>query len=108
MTMTKLANRACKSTFIASFRTDQSSNDYISSLCKQKLFKPALEAFDYLRERTNFQVKPSTYAHLFSACSSLRSLEEGRRVHEYILTSNYQPDTIPSNHILNMYENADH
>ncbi|CAI9264302.1 unnamed protein product [Lactuca saligna] len=103
MSMATLANRACRPIALSNFRTDQSSNDHISSLCKQKLFKAAMDGFDFLRERTNFQVKPSTYAHLFSACSSLRSLEEGRRVHEHILASNYHPDMILCNHILNMY-----
>lgn len=85
------------------FRTEQYSNDYISSLCKQKLYDEALEAFDFLHKNTSFPIRPSTYAQLISACSSLRSLEQGRKIHLHILASKCQPDVILNNHILNMY-----
>ncbi|GAY59673.1 hypothetical protein CUMW_196320, partial [Citrus unshiu] len=79
------------------------SNDYISSLCKQNLYNEALVAFDFLQNNTNFRIRPSTYAGLISACSSLRSLQLGRKVHDHILSSNCQPDVVLHNHILNMY-----
>ncbi|KAJ4704849.1 Pentatricopeptide repeat-containing protein [Melia azedarach] len=85
------------------FRTEQFSNDYISSLCKQNLHSEALEAFDFLKNNTNFRIRPSTYARLISACSSLRSLEQGRKVHDHILASKCQPDIVLHNHMLNMY-----
>ncbi|KAJ0028180.1 hypothetical protein Pint_35582 [Pistacia integerrima] len=85
------------------FRTEQFSNDYISSLCKQKLYNEALKAFDFLHKNTSFSIKPSTYAQLMSACSSLRSLEQGRKIHLHMLASECQPDVILNNHILNMY-----
>lgn len=85
------------------FRTEQYSNDYISSLCKQKLYDEALGAFDFLHKNTSFPIRPSTYAQLISACSSLRSLEQGRKIHLHILASKCQPDVILNNHILNMY-----
>ncbi|KAI8556390.1 hypothetical protein RHMOL_Rhmol05G0249200 [Rhododendron molle] len=85
------------------FKTEQSSNDYISSLCKQSLFKQALEAFDSLQKDTNFGVKPSTYAHLISACASLRSVEHGRKVHHHILANSFKQDIILQNHVLNMF-----
>ncbi|GFZ11125.1 tetratricopeptide repeat (TPR)-like superfamily protein [Actinidia rufa] len=85
------------------FKTEQSSNDYISSLCRKTLFKQALEAFDLLQKFTNFHVKPSTYAHLISACSSLRYVEQGRKIHNHILTHSCKPDLILQNHLLNMY-----
>lgn len=85
------------------FRNEQSSNDYISSLCKRKLFKEAFDAFDFLVKNTKYNVYPSTYARLVSFCSSLRLLHYGRKVHEHILSSDYQTDTILQNHILNMY-----
>ncbi|XAR69052.1 hypothetical protein NMG60_11000508 [Bertholletia excelsa] len=85
------------------FKTEQSSNDFISSLCKQNLFKQALETFGFLQKHTNFHLKPSTYAHLISACSSLRSLEEGRKIHNHLLTHICKPDIILQNHLLNMY-----
>ncbi|CAK9184405.1 unnamed protein product [Ilex paraguariensis] len=92
-----------QSLVLPNFVTQQSSNDYISSLCKQNLFKEALEAFDLLREKTNHHVNPSTGAHLISACSSLKSLDYGKKIYNHILTSNCQPDMILQNHILNMY-----
>lgn len=85
------------------FKTELSSNDYINSLCKQRLFKEALDAFDLLQQNTNFHIWVGTYAHLLSACSSMRSLEHGRKIHTSILSSRCQPDMILNNHILNMY-----
>nr|XP_004246925.1 pentatricopeptide repeat-containing protein At3g53360, mitochondrial [Solanum lycopersicum]XP_010326034.1 pentatricopeptide repeat-containing protein At3g53360, mitochondrial [Solanum lycopersicum] len=85
------------------FRNEQSSNDHIILLCKQKLFKQALESFELLERNTTYNLYPSTYAQLVSACSSLRSLPYARRVHTHILASNYQPDMIFQNHLLNMY-----
>lgn len=85
------------------FRTEQFSNDYISSLCKQNLYNEALVTFDFLQNNTNFRIRPSTYAGLISACSSLRSLQLGRKVHDHILSSKCQPDVVLHNHILNMY-----
>lgn len=90
-------------TVLPNFKTEQFSNDYISSLCRQKLFKEALKAFDFLQTNTSFQIKLSTYAHLISACSSLKSIEHGKKIHSYIQDSNCQPDIILQNHILNMY-----
>ncbi|KAA8518791.1 hypothetical protein F0562_016435 [Nyssa sinensis] len=98
-----IVNSSIRLAVSPNFKTEQSSNDYISSLCKQRLFKEALEAFDFFQKNTNFHVNPSTYAHLISSCSSLRSLEHGRKIHNHIRTSNCQPDIILQNHILNMY-----
>lgn len=81
----------------------QSINDCLSSLCKQKLFIEALRLFDSSEKNPKCQVYPSTYAHLISACSSLRSTEYGRKIHKHILKSSFQPDMILANHILNMY-----
>ncbi|XP_027071444.1 pentatricopeptide repeat-containing protein At3g53360, mitochondrial [Coffea eugenioides] len=85
------------------FQNEQSSNDYISSICKQKLFKEALKAFDFIEKNTSYNVYPSTYTHLISSCASLRFLERGRKIHKHILMSNFQADMILQNHILNMY-----
>lgn len=85
------------------FKNEQSFNDHISSLCKQKLFKDALRGFDILEQNEDYIIYPSTYAHLISACASLMSLEYGKRIHDHILKFNLQPDVILENHILNMY-----
>ncbi|XP_010277183.1 PREDICTED: pentatricopeptide repeat-containing protein At3g53360, mitochondrial [Nelumbo nucifera] len=87
----------------SNFKTEQSSNDYINSLCKQNLFREALQAFDFLRSETHFRVNLSTYARLICACSSLKCLQQGRKVHDHLLKSNVQPDIILLNHILSMY-----
>ncbi|KAL5807252.1 hypothetical protein ACOSQ4_029985 [Xanthoceras sorbifolium] len=92
-----------KSNVVPFFRTEPSSNDYISSLCKQNLYNEALEAFKFMRKNTNYSISPSSYVYLISACSSLRSLDNGREVHGHILASKCQPDIILYNHILNMY-----
>ncbi|GLT92414.1 hypothetical protein SLE2022_102530 [Rubroshorea leprosula] len=85
------------------FRNEDAGNDCISSLYRQNLYWEALEAFDFMQKNTSFRIKSSTYAHLICACASLRSLEQGRRVHNDILRSNVQPDIVLHNHILNMY-----
>ncbi|XP_038720727.1 pentatricopeptide repeat-containing protein At3g53360, mitochondrial isoform X2 [Tripterygium wilfordii] len=99
---------AVKPTGLPSLRTEQFTNehltnDYIQSLCKQRLYREALDAFDFIRKNTAFNIELSTYARLICACSALRSLEHGRKVHNHILTSNCQPDIILQNHILNLY-----
>ncbi|KAL2225896.1 pentatricopeptide repeat-containing protein At3g53360, mitochondrial [Sesamum indicum] len=86
-----------------SSKIEQSFNIYISSLCKQKLFKDALQTFDVLEKNANCLVDPSTYALLISACSSLRSIEYARKIHNHILESNLLPNMILENHIVNMY-----
>ncbi|XP_058100355.1 pentatricopeptide repeat-containing protein At3g53360, mitochondrial [Magnolia sinica] len=95
----RLFSRSCHT----HFKTQQSSNDYISSLCKQNLFKQALHAFDFVRNNTRFCISLSTYARLLLASSSLKSLEHGRRVHDHLLGSNSRADVVLHNHILNMY-----
>ncbi|KAI3992286.1 hypothetical protein MKX01_030007 [Papaver californicum] len=90
---------------IPSFETETSSNEYICSLCRQNLFREALQAFDYLiQSKTHFHFNPTTYTHLISASSSLRSLQFGREVHHHMMMkSNFQTDIILQNHLLNMY-----
>ncbi|KAJ7977000.1 Pentatricopeptide repeat-containing protein [Quillaja saponaria] len=92
-----------QSAALSNFRTELSSNDYISYLCKKNLYKEALEAFDFLVKNTSFHVKPSTYANLVSVCCYCKSLEHGQKVHNQILNSNYHLDLTLQNHILNMY-----
>lgn len=87
----------------SSFKNEQPFNVYIASLCKQKLFRDALHAFDVLLRKADCQVDPSTYIHLISACSSLRSIAYGRKIHDHVSRSNLLPYTILENHIINMY-----
>nr|CAD1837143.1 unnamed protein product [Ananas comosus var. bracteatus] len=54
------------------FQIQQQVNDLLSSLCKQKRFHEALRAFNSLQTQgSTFRLLPSTYAHLFFACSHL-------------------------------------
>ncbi|XP_010923888.1 pentatricopeptide repeat-containing protein At3g53360, mitochondrial [Elaeis guineensis] len=86
------------------FVTQQCNNDFISSLCRQKRFREALQAFHSLRvQKPNFQLHPSTYAHLFLACSHLKSLHHGRLVYHHLTNSGVPADVILRNHIINMY-----
>ncbi|KAL6523224.1 hypothetical protein OROGR_016827 [Orobanche gracilis] len=85
------------------FKNEHSFNVYISSLCKQKVFRDALQAFDLLEKNADCMIDQSTYTHLIYACSSLRSLEYGRKIHNHISKSNFLPNMILENHILNMY-----
>ncbi|XP_030492774.2 pentatricopeptide repeat-containing protein At3g53360, mitochondrial [Cannabis sativa] len=89
---------------LPNLRTEQSSNEYMKHLCLQKRYREALEMFDMMEKTTSFRICPSAYSHLLSACSSLRSLEHGKRVHNnLILTSKFQQDIVLHNRILNMY-----
>lgn len=92
-----------KQSFPAGFRDEISGNEFISSLYRQNCYREALEAFDFMQKNSPFRMKPSTYAHLICSCASLRSLDQGRKVHDHILRSQIQPDIILHNHILNMY-----
>ncbi|KAL6145858.1 hypothetical protein ACLB2K_056542 [Fragaria x ananassa] len=91
------------STLLPHFKNELFGNDYITSLCRQKHYREALQAFDFLDKNTSFKVFPSTYANLVSACSFLRSIEHGRKIHDHILGSNCEQDIVLQNHILNMY-----
>ncbi|KAL8463932.1 hypothetical protein ACS0TY_033753 [Phlomoides rotata] len=86
-----------------SFKNGESFNDYVSSLCKRKLFKDALQAFDVLEKNVECIVDPCTYPYLISACASLRSIEHGRKIHNQVLKSKLLPNMILENHIINMY-----
>lgn len=96
-------NRGIHNAAHPSFKNEQPFNIYIGSLCKQKLFRDALHAFDVLEKKADCLVDPSTYICLISACSSLRSIEYGRKIHDHILRSNLLPHMILENHIINMY-----
>lgn len=88
---------------LSKFRDEQSGNEYITSLCKRNLFNEAIKAFEFLTRTTDFCFNLNTYAYLISACSNLRSLEYGRKIHEDLLKSKPEPDLTLQNRILNMY-----
>lgn len=98
------ASNNVRENVLSKFRVEQSSsNEYLISLCKQKLFNEAIKAFEFLQKEKGFCLNLGTYAYLISACSHLRSLEHGRKIHDHLVQSNYRPDLTLQNHILNMY-----
>ena len=97
------ASNNVKEHVLSKFRAEQSSNEYIISLCKQKLFNEAIKAFEFSQKKMGFCLNLNTYAYLISACSYLRSLEHGRKIHDHMLKSKSHPDLTLQNHILNMY-----
>lgn len=92
-----------QTTVFSNHSMELSSNSYISLLCNQHHYREALEAFDLYQKNMNIQLEPSTYTNLVLACSNIRSLEYGRKVHDHILKSDCQLDIVLQNHIINMY-----
>ncbi|ESQ45154.1 hypothetical protein EUTSA_v10010938mg [Eutrema salsugineum] len=91
------------STVVSTIRTEELMNDHINTLCKQKFYREALEAFHFSHKNSSFKISLKTYVSLICACSSSRSLAQGRKIHDHILKSNCKHDTILNNHILSMY-----
>ncbi|XP_039140362.1 putative pentatricopeptide repeat-containing protein At3g47840 [Dioscorea cayenensis subsp. rotundata] len=85
--------------FSTSFISQQCTNDFIISLCKQGQYPEALEA----AFSSDCVFYPSTYAKLFYASSSIRSLTAIRRLHRRLSNSLVLTDVILHNHILNAY-----
>ncbi|KAK3420654.1 hypothetical protein EUGRSUZ_G01514 [Eucalyptus grandis] len=86
-------------------KNGQSHDDlHLISLCKRNLYREALEAFDALRKIPGSRISSAqTWVGLVCACSSLRSLKHGRRVHDHIRASGARTDVILDNHVINMY-----
>ncbi|KAG4928276.1 hypothetical protein JHK85_054762 [Glycine max] len=80
-----------------------STNSYINLMCKQQHYREALDTFNFHLKNSSIQLEPSTYVNLILACTNVRSLKYGKRIHDHILKSNCQPDLVLQNHILNMY-----
>ncbi|KAG4393846.1 hypothetical protein AAZX31_03G159500 [Glycine max] len=80
-----------------------STNSYINLMCKQRHYREALDTFNFHPKNSSIQLESSTYGNLILACTSIRSLKYGKKIHDHILKSNCQPDLVLQNHILNMY-----
>ncbi|CAF2047232.1 pentatricopeptide repeat-containing protein At3g53360, mitochondrial-like [Brassica napus] len=91
------------SSVVSTIKTEESMNDHINSLCKQKFYKEAMEAFDSAQKNSTFKIRLQTYTSLICACSSSRSLSQGRKIHDQISKSYCKHDTVLNNHILSMY-----
>nr|KYP70848.1 hypothetical protein KK1_010086 [Cajanus cajan] len=90
-------------TTISGLSTELSTNSYINLMCKQQHYREALDAFNFHLKNSSIQLEPSTYVNLILACTNSRSLKYGKKIHDHILKSNYQPNLVLQNHILNMY-----
>ncbi|KAJ4895737.1 Pentatricopeptide repeat-containing protein [Raphanus sativus] len=88
---------------VSTIKTEESMNDHIDSLCKQKSYREAMEAFDFAQKNSSFKIRLKTYGSLICACSSSRSLAQGRKIHDQISKSDCKHDTVLNNHILSMY-----
>ncbi|CAH8353112.1 unnamed protein product [Eruca vesicaria subsp. sativa] len=91
------------SSVVSTIKTEESMNDHINSLCKQKLHREAIEAFDFAQKNSSFNIRLQTYISLICVCSSSRSLPHGRKIHDQISKSDCKHDTVLNNHILSMY-----
>lgn len=91
------------SSVVSTIKTEELMNDHINSLCRNSFYREALEAFDFAQKNSSFKIRLRTYISLICACSSSRSLAQGRKIHDHILNSNCKYDTILNNHILSMY-----
>lgn len=85
--------------FSTSFISQQCTNDFIISLCKQGQYPEALRAA-FSSDCIFYQ---SNYAQLFYASSSIRSLSAIRRLHRRLSNSLVLTDVILHIHILNAY-----
>ncbi|EOA25387.1 hypothetical protein CARUB_v10018718mg [Capsella rubella] len=88
---------------VSTIKTEELMNDHINSLCKNNFYREALDAFDSAQKNSSFKIRLRTYISLICACTSSRSLGQGRKIHDHILKSNCKYDTILNNHILSMY-----
>ncbi|KAL0847930.1 hypothetical protein Bca101_021177 [Brassica carinata] len=88
---------------VSTIKTEECMNDHIDSLCKQHFYKEAMEAFEFAQKNSSFKIRLKTYGSLICACSSSRSLAQGRKIHDQISKSECKHDTVLNNHILSMY-----
>ncbi|KAK3021359.1 hypothetical protein RJ639_045992 [Escallonia herrerae] len=93
-------SRNLRATVLPNFRTEQSSNDHISSLCKQQNSIEALEAFAFLQKCSNIRINIST---VLSACGILLQPEYGRQIHGMSLKFGLGQDTVTGCSLSDMY-----
>ncbi|EPS62732.1 hypothetical protein M569_12054 [Genlisea aurea] len=75
----------------------------IMRVVEQRLFGDALLVFDVLGKRAGYAPDLNVYRYLLSACSHLKSIEYGSRIHTHISNSGLLPNMILENHLINMY-----
>ncbi|KAL5704023.1 hypothetical protein ACHQM5_022500 [Ranunculus cassubicifolius] len=73
----------------------------VLTLCLQNQFQEALSLLYTISPKTSIDTQ--TYATLIHACARSLRLNEGRSLHQHILSSNHQPDLFLTNHLINMY-----
>ncbi|KAL1191124.1 Pentatricopeptide repeat-containing protein [Cardamine amara subsp. amara] len=83
-------------------RNEVSWNSMISGFVRNGRFKDALEMFREMQER---DVKPDgfTMVSLLNACACLGANEQGRWIHEYIVSNRFELNSIVITALIDMY-----
>lgn len=76
-----------------------STIESMSKLCKAGRLKEAMR----LLSREGYQVDYSTYAALLQSCTKVKSLADGKRVHDHIIRAGIEPDGFLGNLLISMY-----
>eukprot|EP01018_Ginkgo_biloba_P004466 Gb_36636 [translate_table: standard] len=65
----------------------------------------SVEALKLFTQMQRARIKPNhfTFAIVVKACASLSALEQGKQVHECIITAGYEPDVVVWNSLVDMY-----
>eukprot|EP01018_Ginkgo_biloba_P002733 Gb_33136 [translate_table: standard] len=85
------------------FKTEHNANDsspeFVKSLCEQGRLKEALHVLHALDRR----VEACTYVCLLQACIKKKALSEGKLVHNHMNESEFVPEICLNNTLLSMY-----
>ncbi|KAI5058633.1 hypothetical protein GOP47_0026803 [Adiantum capillus-veneris] len=80
---------------------ENADND-MRTMCEEGQVKEAVDYMELLH-KGSLRLNSKTYAFLLQECAKLRALEEGKRVHALLLTSDINMDVALRNHLLSMY-----
>eukprot|EP01018_Ginkgo_biloba_P029375 Gb_08128 [translate_table: standard] len=90
-------------------KQDQGSNkdirdvrNDVKTLCKEGRLKEALEIL-HLLDKRGVTGDSAIYTSLLQGCVSSKFMEEGKRVHDHIIKTGFEPDIFLRNRIVNMY-----
>eukprot|EP01018_Ginkgo_biloba_P034725 Gb_12551 [translate_table: standard] len=74
----------------------------IAAYPKQGYSEEALALF-YKMQRSGIQPNQFTFASVLPACANLSALEHGKKIHEYIIKSEFQSDVFVASALIDMY-----
>ncbi|KAH7427421.1 hypothetical protein KP509_10G043800 [Ceratopteris richardii] len=78
------------------------SYEQVKVLCKQKRLKDALQCI-FSAHRQGFQILPDSIAETLLLCAHMKTIEEGRELHELVREKHVKPNRYLNNNLLNMY-----